>query len=139
MNKDYEQWKAKKLAEDPDYFKKRYQIYLARYGRDYLNKASAKWRHSPEGIAYHAKYTSEYMHSHPEIMEARRRVVEAKYYGEFSMAEFCEVCPEDDIQKATATHHPDYNYPQIIVSCCVVCHVFLNKQRTKQDARGKQE
>ena len=44
----------------------------------------------------------------------------------------------DDIQKATATHHPDYNYPQIIVSCCVVCHVFLNKQRTKQDARKEQ-
>lgn len=52
------------------------------------------------------------------------------YYGKGTA---CEVCPEDDIQKATAKHHPDYNYPQIIVSCCDTCHTYLNNERSKNE------
>jgi hypothetical protein len=87
---------------------------------------------------YHAKYTQQWMHSHPEVMEARRKVVMAKYYGKFPiMAKFCEVCPTDEQREATATHHPDYNYPNLIVSCCDTCHVYLNKQRQDGASAGR--
>jgi len=53
------------------------------------------------------------------------------YHGEVVLAEFCEVCPEDDVRKATGNHHPDYDYPQIVVSCCSSCHNYLNREGGK--------
>ena len=43
----------------------------------------------------------------------------------YPLTEFCELCPEDDLNKATQHHHPDYNYPTIYVSICSQCHAYL--------------
>jgi hypothetical protein len=82
---------------------------------------------------YHARYTKQYMYSHPEIMAARRKIVNLKYIHKFVASELCEVCPEGEVQKATENHHPDYNYPEIVVACCHTCHSYLNKQRTQKN------
>jgi hypothetical protein len=39
----------------------------------------------------------------------------------------CELCPEDDIRKATDRHHPDYAYPLIVVMTCRECHEWIDK------------
>lgn len=43
----------------------------------------------------------------------------------YPLTEFCELCPEDDLNKATQHHHPDYDYPTIYVSTCSQCHAYL--------------
>jgi hypothetical protein len=150
MNKYYERWKAKKLAEDPDFFHHQYLRYVERYGQKRLNEMSTKWQkaHPEYYIKYQkehrehrcaishdwkvankerwSKYVKEWAITHPEIIKVQYL---ANYSLKLPLAEFCEVCPEDDIQKATSKHHPDYDYPQIIVSCCARCHTYMNKVR----------
>lgn len=58
---------------------------------------------------------------------------------ELPIAEFCEVCPDDDLNKATQRHHPDYDYPLIVVSCCNSCHNYLNRERQSQKHSGETE
>lgn len=152
----YENWKAKKLAQDPYFFKHNYERQVARYGIDYFRAKSNKWHHAhpevfvkfrEEHPGYHAEvskrwrannrekwaaYVREWIKAHPEIERAQ---IIANYGSKAEglepvpMAEFCETCPEDDIRKATQKHHPDYNYPTIIVSCCAKCHKYLNNER----------
>lgn len=41
---------------------------------------------------------------------------------------YCEVCPEEDIQTKNLTaHHPDYEYFFIIVTVCRKCHNWIDK------------
>jgi hypothetical protein len=49
MNKYYERWKAKKLAEDPDFFHHQYLRYVERYGQKRLNEMSTKWQPASNG------------------------------------------------------------------------------------------
>lgn len=44
----------------------------------------------------------------------------------YPLAEFCELCPEDDRNEATQRHHPDYSEPKIYVSTCSKCHSWLH-------------
>lgn len=43
------------------------------------------------------------------------------------LSEFCELCPEDDVRKATQRHHPDYTFPTIFASCCASCHGYVER------------
>jgi hypothetical protein len=41
----------------------------------------------------------------------------------------CEICPEDDIRTTTLErHHPDYDYPEIIVTVCQECHKWVHRK-----------
>lgn len=158
----YQHWKAKKLASDPNFFKHNYQRQVARYGHKYLNELSAKWRNSEEGQEYHKKYREEHKDYHSEKyrewresnrayhskrvndwMDKHPEVAYAQYaanhglgeYHPVPLAKWCEVCPEDDLREATQRHHPDYNYPTIIVSCCQDCHTYLNRERKKNESK----
>jgi len=43
-------------------------------------------------------------------------------------ADACELCPEGDVKTTwLQAHHPDYDYPQIIVTCCPPCHKFAEE------------
>jgi len=148
----YERWKAKKLAQDPYFFHHNYQRQVALYGKKKLNEMSTKWqKNHPEynkqwranHVEYHAvkskewrlknkkrhmKIVVKWSSSHPEAIQAHYVVSHGRgKLDPVPLAEWCETCPENDMRKALHGHHPDYNYPRIIVSCCRVCHYSLNK------------
>jgi hypothetical protein len=169
-------YRAKKLAEDTEYFKKQHKAYLAKnrdkvnalqragYQRNRLKRLAKnkQWRENhPEYMAewkkkhpgYHAEvsnkwrtnnrehwatYVTDWANQHPEIIKAD--YIANHGIGDYDpvpLAEFCEVCPEDDLRKATDRHHPDYNYPRIIVSCCGQCHKYMNNERDNKLTESK--
>jgi hypothetical protein len=68
----------------------------------------------------HPEQTRNYRLKHPEKCNARQQAER-----NVLLAEYCELCPEDDQNKATQHHHPDYNYSLIIVSVCDKCHKWM--------------
>jgi hypothetical protein len=93
-----------------------------------------KWRLAhPERCKINAqKYNS----VHPERDNGGKMSPAKKlfyYYAEkIPLAEFCEFCPEDDKQKAVERHHPDHDYPEIFVSVCKSCHMYIEPRRMKK-------
>jgi hypothetical protein len=92
-------------------------------------EANRRWR------AKHPNYDRDWARKHPHRdngnfrrkPEASRAQQQAK---KIPLGTFCEVCPEDDVRKATQRHHPDYNYPEIFVSCCPSCHKYMESGLT---------
>ncbi len=125
-NTQQREYKKKWLAQHPEY-------------KDYFNN----WNHTrPEGYFTEKKkewrqrvglknslYVQEWYKKHPEAYYAHI-ITHAK---KLPLPEFCETCPEDDRNKAVQRHHPDYDYPLIVVGCCVTCHYYLNKERPSQE------
>lgn len=90
-----------------------------------------KWRleHPKEQKEASRKYNLE----HPEKQRMRSKLYKVKHPKENkarNQAEFhiplsleCELCPEDDKRTENLErHHPDYNYPLIIVTVCKERH-----------------
>jgi len=50
-----------------------------------------------------------------------------KNIEQYPLAEYCELCPEEDRKKPRDRHHPDYNYLEIYVSVCSKCHLWLRR------------
>jgi len=77
-----------------------------------------KWRseHRKQFLNYQKEYQKKYRKEHQKEANAR------KNDWRLPLASECELCPEDDKQPAIDRHHPDYNYPNIIVSVCGPCH-----------------
>jgi hypothetical protein len=130
---------AKKLAEDPEYSKKRsanwrkaHPEYLVNYRtthREFLAQRMREWY--AKNKKHRINFVNKWMQDHPEIQEEKLQYMKLLYHGKIALAEFCETCPEDDVRKATGNHHPDPAYPQIVVSCCDACHHYLNLSRVK--------
>lgn len=68
---------------------------------------------------------NEYFKKQWETKEYRARCRLRNNPHLYPLTEFCEVCPKDDLNKATQHHHPDYDYPAIYVSVCSQCHAYL--------------
>jgi len=49
------------------------------------------------------------------------------------LAQFCELCPEDDKRKPMARHHPNHNYPLIVISVCSQCHRHCDRNTVEVD------
>jgi hypothetical protein len=88
----------------------------------------------------HPNYSSEYLRTwnqnHPNrdngnYTRTSEKTIARNHAEKYPLAEFCEVCPEDDKRKATQRHHPDYAYPDIFVSCCASCHNYIDKGHHK--------
>lgn len=47
------------------------------------------------------------VYRHPELLDSK-----------------CEFC---DSSENLMAHHPDYDYPKIIVTCCASCHNYIHK------------
>lgn len=104
------QWK-----KDRDYdrkWKEDHKEHVSSYHKDWMAK--------------HPKYNSKYCRKWRDKNPGKDHNKEHQIaYRNISLLPFCELCPEDNIQAATQRHHPDYNYPLIIVSCCRICHKWV--------------
>jgi len=98
----------------------------------YYTEKKAEWR-GRVGLK-NSLDTQKWLSEHPGVQEAQTAA-----RNHVDLPEFCEVCPEDDQNKATSRHHPDYTYPLIIVGCCVACHYYLNKERSSQEQKKEKE
>lgn len=110
-------WRAKHREQTREYERK-YHGYLHPYF--IIPLQIRNWRNKVARRISSRKYYKQ----HPEIVIAHRLA------KQIPLAEFCEMCPEDEIRKATERHHPDYDFPEIIVSCCKECHE-LQKEKGK--------
>lgn len=136
---------VKKLAEDPDFFKrkkaawiKKHPDYFANYRanhRKYFNDKTKEWY--AKNKAHRSEIVKNWFRNHPKVNDAKLAYMRLIYHGEVVIAEFCETCPEDDVRKATGNHHPDYDYPHIVVSCCDSCHYYLNHDENQNKSANK--
>lgn len=108
--------------KNPDYWK---QWKLNHPG--YANKNVNEWNkaHRERKCERSKKYRRE----NSEIIEAQNFASNHK----IPITALCETCPEDEVNVATQRHHPDYDYPEITVSCCAKCHWYLNRPISIQE------
>ena len=72
-----------------------------------------KWaQEHPASRAHHKLYL--FIYKHPEL---------------YPLADACELCPENPETQDLMHHHPDYDYPEIYVTCCKICHVWIHKKK----------
>ena len=100
--------------------RKEYMKNYRKEHRTHINELDTKWRHNnPEVIRV--------SNSNYRVKNKKKKAAQLMAERHISLAEFCELCPEDDIQPAIERHHPDYNYPLIVVFCCKECHHYADK------------
>lgn len=93
-----------------------------------------KWRlnHPEQARLNSQRYNSK----HPERDNGHKQTPKEKlfyYYAwKVPLAKLCELCPDDDKKKAVERHHPDHDYPEIFVSCCRSCHMYIEPRRMKK-------
>jgi hypothetical protein len=73
--------------------------------REHRLLEQAKWR---EQNAERVKMYS-YIHGHEK---------------DFPLANGCEFCEDKEL---LVRHHPDYEYPEIYVTCCSMCHQWIHR------------
>ena len=119
-----------KLSLDPDYeSKKKYR----ENNRGKCRKANRNWNRN------HINHSKEYNKNHPEVQlnwakkNRKIRNAEQEALRHVSLAEFCELCSDDDLRPATERHHPDYDYPLIVVSVCDECHKWIKENELLYD------
>jgi hypothetical protein len=92
------------------------------YKRDWTRKQMF----DPEYKAKRRKYSSTYENQHraqkPKKPLAKERVNARNQSKKIPVKE-CEFCGET---KRLVRHHPDYDYPKIIVVCCYSCHKYVH-------------
>lgn len=101
--------------ENPDRIKKIIRRYRLK-NRDRILEYSHKWnREHPNRSNGNSTRTSEqirawnYIQKHQELRYSK-----------------CELCPNT---RNLTSHHPDYSYPEIIVTCCRACHNWIDKSK----------
>jgi hypothetical protein len=100
-----EQWK--------EYTKKAYPEHREQY-REYARNGYQK---NKEKIKAYQKKRRQ---THPEINKAYCMARYHKFRG--SCCEFC------NSTECLECHHPDYDFPEIIVTCCKSCHEYIHKR-----------
>lgn len=82
------------------------------------------------------QYQKTYRQNHPESFNNKDRTPEewrARNYVQRHpeiLGKKCELCGS---QKDLCGHHPDYRYPQIIVTLCKSCHNWVHKSEVEQN------
>ena len=75
-----------------------------------------KWQR--EHIDRYSKYNEKWRLQNPEKI-----TVSHNAYRSLPLGDMCEFCGSvENLER----HHPDYDYPHIIVTCCSTCHKYLN-------------
>lgn len=107
------------------------KVYMKEYGRKrYLEHRDREVARVKEYAKEHpevsrkagAKY---YWKNREKRLERAKISSLARYY--VPLAKLCELCPDGDKRAASERHHPDYNYPLIIVPTCRECHDWIEK------------
>jgi hypothetical protein len=123
--------------------KKEDKAYRKRYNADPTHKANAKqyrlthqkpiqdsrkkWKvKNPDKVrALHTDY---------EKRNRKKKSAQLMALRNVPLGKECELCPEDDKRTENLErHHPDYDYPLIIVTTCQECHEWV-----EVDKRGIQ-
>lgn len=135
--KEYKhEWRAKKLAEDSDYFKKQYRRYrdkkLAKDPEYFKKKSKEQRERHPEMAKIHRE---RYLAKHPKavaksVARWRRKNVKkylAQVYGlrYGKLKDKCEFCESTD---KLERHHPDYSKPLEFLTLCKDCHELLHAE-----------
>lgn len=141
--------------EHPNYNRtEKYRQYQKDYRQTHSeeNKEYAKeWREQHPEYQEHRK---QWQHEHPEITRVwrinskhsdeakkQRLLRQAKWREQnqerikiythinhheksYPLAEACEFCEE---KESLVRHHPDYDYPEIYVTCCSMCHQWIHR------------
>lgn len=104
--------------------------------KEQINKANRNYRITHPAFREHLmEYLKTWNRMHPQRNgdKTYRRPEQWRAYNvarKLPLEELCELCPDDEKQKATQRHHPDYSLPKIFVSCCASCHNFVDKGLT---------
>lgn len=108
-------------AEHPEY-----KSYMKKYRKDNrikINEQDTKWRHThPEQVR---EWNKRYKDNHKHIKNAQQLAER-----NIPLGDKCELCPEDDIHTENLErHHPDYDYPLIIITVCKECHSYITNSK----------
>lgn len=98
----YQAHKAKIQAQMREWYAKNKER-VRDWQRAHPNRNNGNSTRTPEQVRAH-----HYIQRHPELRGSK-----------------CELCPS--IENLTA-HHPDYDFPEIIVTCCRGCHGWIEKE-----------
>lgn len=72
-------------------------------------------------------YQQNYKIKHPEVRKAHQI---ANQYCK--IGDCCELCPEDDVRTENLVkHHPDYDFPEMFITCCQSCHLWIHKHEVE--------
>ena len=85
-----------------------------------INKLDTEWRHT------HPKQIRE-SNSIYRIKNKIKKAAQLMALRHIPLEGFCELCPEDDRRMATERHHPDYDYPLIVIFSCKECHHYADE------------
>jgi hypothetical protein len=119
---------SKKYAQTPK--RKNYLKVWRQKNSEKINAQLKQWKNSNPGKIknFRLKWLEKDGNRlHVKSLKKVRTMAERK----IKLANFCELCPEDDIQPAVHRHHPDHKYPLIIVSCCACCHKWADMGEEK--------
>ena len=145
------EWKAKKLAEDPDYFRRMAREW-ARKNKDLIRERrlarvmadpeaererqrryAAKWKeNNPEGAresirtrnARRREKTREWMRANADgpKLKANSLLNSAVRRGKIVKPSVCSDCKQDTPRRRLHGHHEDYSKPYDVVWLCAACH-----------------
>lgn len=103
------------------------KVYMKKYNKEH-SQEQRQWRleHRERQKENCRRYNQKHRDRPNGVLTSDRRRT-YKQAEKIPLFELCELCPEDDKQKATERHHPDYDFPEIFISCCKSCHMFLEK------------
>jgi hypothetical protein len=101
--------------------------------RSKIQKQRRQWAHNHQEQV--STYLKKWNDAHPQRYNgnATRTPEQWKAQGYVQrhqelLGSECELCPEDNKQTKNLTaHHLDYDFPEIIVTCCRRCHSFVHR------------
>lgn len=113
------EYSKKWRAEHPDYLAPS-KIKNPHYARDY-------WRAHPqtEVQKQHRKdWNARHLEREPKNRSKVKRFAQNYALHNLPLEKECEFCGETE---NLHRHHPDYDFPEIIVTCCGSCHLFIHR------------
>jgi uncharacterized protein YdiU (UPF0061 family) len=122
-HKDQPEYQAKRKIQRKNYREKHKEEEKAYRRKRYRERIIDEKKYKKEHRELYRNANKKYSLKNPKIKPAQEKALK------ISLAEFCELCPEDDKRVAVERHHPDYDYPLIIVSCCIECHHLQQTNR----------
>lgn len=99
---------------------KEYMKNYRKGNRKHINETDIEWRHThPKPIRV--------SNSNYRLRNGKIKAAQAMALRHIPIEGLCELCPDDDKRVATERHHPDYDYPLIVIFSCKECHHYADE------------
>jgi hypothetical protein len=129
-NKHTAKYKAKKAAQDLDYYLR------VRNEEEFQKKRveiKRKYTSNPEIAEKERERIYEYKKKRPETERAHQAVAYALRTGKLVRPKNCQECgivpePRIDGRSRLQAHHPDYSKPLEVIFLCSFCHGAINRR-----------